>query len=264
MIKRNSVKWRGLLTIWLIAALWFTFRATWGSGATSKGEVILKPAVVNGNSFRGKIDQQFLNFLEDREDGSTINLESGGGIAHFALEASERIQEKNISVTITVECSSACVDFLIPAFRSVKIQSNAVFAIHGNSVTLDREVSTRFPNRVQSEDYASCHRAALWLQEIWTRKNVQWKLLNQLTNSLGARHVIAKPKSCGKVIYELDFYVLDRSELNAIFGDKFDGSTCGDSLKCINDIRRTRFASSSIKSKLGVFPLNTKNPPTRP
>lgn len=182
--------------------------------------------------FEGRIGREFVAFIERQPDRALISITSPGGWARSALEASELIREKRLSATILDECSSACVDFLLPSFERVILSGHPLIAAHGNPVAAQASFHLLSPGAPSAQIPDSCRTDSEWLSLIWRETGTNGALLNRLTAELGLERLEPMPRECPRLVWHNDPRLLSGAEVRSVFGNKVSGGTCRDDNSC--------------------------------
>ncbi len=183
------------------------------------------------DSFRGELDATFVTFLLAQPHGGTIRLESGGGRADVAIEAAKIVAAKNLTVEMNGLCASACLDILLPTFASVHSGPKALFAAHGNPVSNLENAAKNF--NMDNRNNVDCLGQAIELKGLWNAHSTNFALLNELTRKTEMVSMVQDSGYCPRARRRFAYYILSSEEMKLVFGDKFKGTACGDSITCL-------------------------------
>jgi hypothetical protein len=195
------------------------------------------------NTYIGLIDPKFVQFLNNMDGSTTLCLSISGGSERNAFSSVSIIRRKRITAIIFGECTSACVDFLLPSFSRVLLVHTPSVLTHGNPVY--REIlrlrfngvtSGNTTNDVHLTDF--CISNAQRLRQIWQDSAVNADALHRLTDLLQPTSLRGRPNGCPTINFTGGLFSLRKSELEMIFGHKFEGETCADNNTCFNESLR--------------------------
>lgn len=189
------------------------------------------------STFVGKIDEAFVKFVRNQTVNSNICISIAGGLESSAFEAVELVETRSLSATVFGECTSACVDFLLPSLKKIVLQGEPSFMIHGNPAYREK-LRGRF-NALQIGSDANdkrllefCQVNAAKLKQIWMRKDVNEAKLEELTDILQPIELIERPNGCPTIRFQHDLLSLTHEDLTLVFGNKFSGNACADTDVC--------------------------------
>jgi hypothetical protein len=191
----------------------------------------------------GRILPEFVEALEKVPEDSTVEITSGGGSSYDAIIAAEIIESKRLHIIIRGECTSACVDYLLPAARSVVLLNSPIVALHGSTIS-DYSLLVEYGRR----DFALCvkdNARRLW--ELWARNGVSPDVWRQTTDRLVPAYVsLYHDEACGTVRFHRSFWLPTESQLQAMFGERISGRTCVDDPECVARLARPREPGQAI------------------
>lgn len=178
------------------------------------------------------IDQAFISELSEQENGATITVNSLGGASAFGVRAAHIIQEKALHVVIDDYCFSSCVEYILPAARSVRLHPTALIGFHQNPMMIDdfkrRKTLDNTPICFYGDDVA----AIRTLHESRLKQSDFWKTVEQKLDVQDIQ--IQKQGDCYVTGFKFayDMWFPDSQTLRRDFGLSFSGSVCADHPSC--------------------------------
>lgn len=188
-------------------------------------------------TYAGRIDDGFVAFISGRQAGEQVCISLSGGSEPPAFVAAEMVEERTLSARIVGECTSACVDFLFPAFREVTLVEEPAILIHGNPAYREEKVRqlggyealAPADHRIYN---ARCATAGDRLLDLFARNHVNVGRLTRATDALGFERLILRETGCPLLQLKSDLVSLRRDDLVSIFGAKVKGRACADDDRC--------------------------------
>lgn len=184
-------------------------------------------------SWYGRIDDSAVTEISSKsEKYGRLTIGSPGGETRAALQISNIIEERHLSVTVVELCLSACAEYILPAAREITLENNPLIGFHWNPIMLEELL-----HQNANKDLEYCTRiGADDLRKLLNRRQKPSDAWRETLQRIKLREykVDYKDGECPWSYrdFENKFWFPKSSQLNDIFGLEFNGSLCADDPSC--------------------------------
>ncbi len=192
-------------------------------------------------SLNGTINQEFYTLISNFDlNGAIIEVTSSGGSNKYAIEVAKKIYKNSIHIEIVSECTSACVEFLLPAAESIKFIDKPLIAIHWGPIL-------NFGQYKRARGHLNgCELNDLVAQvKLFEAKKLNQNFWHHTEKRLVLKHyeLSDKPEQCPWKTreFENDFWLPTSKQLKEMWGLKFTGSVCADNISYCSNVINYRW-----------------------
>lgn len=179
----------------------------------------------------GGVDQAFVSRLDSvSKSRSKIKISSGGGEASAGWQAGAIVAQRDLELVIDGACLSACAEFLLPAAKSIEVDSQTLIGLHGNDFIFAALASEFFPSRT----FVDPQRIA-WLRTQYQRQGLSQDFYKETMARLGIRYVSeaeSTPYPQVEIYSVYSMWFPTSEQLRSLWGLEVRGTLCADDRNC--------------------------------
>jgi len=175
-------------------------------------------------------EEVITKLIYDSEAGGYLHFNSRGGKTSTSLKISDLISTRNLSIFVDRVCSSNCAEIILPSANNIYFENEPLIGFHGNIISYrhfvenQTEVDGRFCNWFYAKEVEKLYELKKLNIDFWEDQMVRLK---------PSIFLLERSGECPYIVYnfENDIWLPTSEQLKELWGLKFVGSVCADSIK---------------------------------